>query len=71
MQEAIADESPLHALVRGAERARKLTVWTVLALAIGTGVSWSYADRLYGFLAGPSRTHWPSAEWIPGSSSPA
>ncbi len=53
MQEAIADESPLHALVRGVERARKLTVWTVLALAIGTSVSWTFADRIYSFIARP------------------
>lgn len=53
MEEALNDESPLRTLLAGFERARKLTVWTLLALLAGTAVSWTYAREIYGFLALP------------------
>lgn len=53
MEEALNDDSPLRVLLAGIERARKLTVWTVLALVAGTGVSWAYAREIYAFLALP------------------
>ncbi|NKB90041.1 MAG: hypothetical protein GKS06_17655 [Acidobacteria bacterium] len=53
MEEVLNDESPLRALLRGFERARKLTVWTLVALLIGTSVSWAYAREIYSLLALP------------------
>ncbi len=53
MEEALNDDSPLRTLLAGIERARKLTVWTVLALVAGTAVSWTYAREIYAFLALP------------------
>lgn len=53
VEEALNDDSPLRTLLAGIERARKLTVWTVLALVAGTAVSWTYARQIYAFLALP------------------
>lgn len=46
-------ESPLALLIAGVERARKLTVWSLLALAIGTAVCWSWKQEIYDLLARP------------------
>jgi len=47
------EETPLALLIAGLERARKLTVWSLLALAIGTGISWTWSQEIYHFLALP------------------
>lgn len=46
-------DSPLRALLAGIERARKLTVWTLVALALGTLAGWTWAQPLFRFLARP------------------
>ena len=47
------DDSPLRTLLAGLERARKLTVWSLLALAIGTSLSWTWSREIFRFLASP------------------
>lgn len=46
-------ESPLRSLLAGLERARKLTLWTLAALAAGTVLGWARAESLFRFLARP------------------
>jgi sec-independent protein translocase protein TatC len=53
VHEALNDDSPLRIFLTGVERARKLTVWTLLALIAGTTVSWAYAREIYGIIALP------------------
>lgn len=47
------ESSPLRTLLQGVERARKLTVFTLLALAVGIGLGWVFAEQLFEFLARP------------------
>lgn len=47
------DQSPIRLLIDGIERARKHTVWSLLALAIGTAVCWTWSRELYALLARP------------------
>ncbi len=47
------DDSPLRTLLAGVDRARKLTVWSLLALAIGTSLSWNWSRQIFDFLARP------------------
>lgn len=51
--QAWTDEPPIRALLAGVERARKLTLWTLIALAAGTAVGWARAPRLFDLLAQP------------------
>ena len=48
-----ADRPPLATLLEGIERARKHTVWTLVALAVGTSLCWNRAGAIYAFLARP------------------
>ncbi len=47
------DDSPLRTLLAGVDRARKLTVWSLLALAIGTSLSWNWSRQIFELLALP------------------
>lgn len=47
------DDSPLQALLAGLERARKLTVWTLLALLLGTAAGWVWSSHLFRLLSRP------------------
>ena len=47
------DDSPLSKLLAGVDRARKLTVWSLLALVIGTSASWNWSREIFAFLARP------------------
>ena len=47
------DDSPLRTLLAGLDRARKLTVWSLLALAIGASLSWNWSSEIFQFLARP------------------
>lgn len=46
-------ETPLRRLLAGLERARKLTLLTLAALAVGTAAGWSIAPWAFDFLARP------------------
>jgi len=49
----VEDDSPLRKLLAGVDRARKLTVWSLLVLAIGTSASWNWSREIFDLLVRP------------------
>ena len=49
----LEDDSPLRKLLAGVDRARKLTVWSLLALAVGTSLSWNWSQEIFEVLSRP------------------
>lgn len=52
-EQEVEDDSPLRKLLAGVDRARKLTVWSLLVLAIGTSVSWNWSREIFDLLVRP------------------